>query len=571
MKKVITIVLIHLCFNAFAQDCLEKGEIKVFELDLAIPNKNALRSLGTDCSKKLNIHTSNPIAFVLKNANPYKYRYEIGYDFVDFFEDDFEDPFKKGKEATFKSATKSTSTDDDKDIENTDAVKKLEKELEEEKNKGKAQLLKLEIELAKLKNEKNILESKKEKLEEIVVLDSAFFKANENNEYSFMSSVIEKNIETINKKDKEFIQGQTNRIAEYENKIREYENKIEMNKNNLKQLIILEKQIKEKNKSIKEQFKKDQEEQKKRDIIAIATKLLITEQNIDFLTNKVDKYLVLVSAEDYLNEQKFKSHLEQFKITENSIIKETNIISSKASNIKEDSFIKDYNKKLKKLDEKMQEIKSKLNKMESLKFHNYLLPLDFNGMNIDIVQIKLKRHHKLDKDHKVDEFEPYQIWIKGGLKIDVSAGAFITSLVDGKYTISTKTSSDGQDYQTITQDNPGRFQYGFGSTLNVSPRLGLSWIKPSINLGVLFTSEQKFQFLAGLGVALGKNQRIVFQGGLSMGAITSIANDFKADGESRYNLGEATAPPTQEKFKFGHFFAVTYNFGKTKSQNDKKN
>lgn len=103
--------------------------------------------------------------------------------------------------------------------------------------------------------------------------------------------------------------------------------------------------------------------------------------------------------------------------------------------------------------------------------------------------------------------------------------------------------------------------------VNVSLRGG-SWVRPTLNFGVLFTSNQKFQMLTGFGLILGKNERLIVHGGLSMGRVNVLKNNFVADGETSYNLGADGNIPLNEKFKFGHFFGITYNFSKHKSNKD---
>lgn len=74
----------------------------------------------------------------------------------------------------------------------------------------------------------------------------------------------------------------------------------------------------------------------------------------------------------------------------------------------------------------------------------------------------------------------------------------------------------------------------------------------------------------GLGLILGKEERIILHGGLAMGAISVISNNYKTDGSTSYSLGGDGAIPTTNKFSFGHFFGVTYNLGKVKKQDTPK-
>ena len=104
--------------------------------------------------------------------------------------------------------------------------------------------------------------------------------------------------------------------------------------------------------------------------------------------------------------------------------------------------------------------------------------------------------------------------------------------------------------------------------INVSLRGG-SWVRPGLSIGALFTTNQKFQLLTGLGFIIGKEERIVLHTGLSMGRISRVSDNYKTDGSVSYNLGTEGTLPMTEKFSFGHFFGLTYNFGKVKKQDEK--
>ncbi|CAN0603288.1 unnamed protein product, partial [Ectocarpus sp. 12 AP-2014] len=119
----------------------------------------------------------------------------------------------------------------------------------------------------------------------------------------------------------------------------------------------------------------------------------------------------------------------------------------------------------------------------------------------------------------------------------------------------------------INRNDTGDYDFGFGSMVNLSLRGG-SWVRPTLNVGALFTANQKFQVLTGFGFILGKNERFIFHTGLAMGRVNVLRNTFDDKGETSYDLGTDGIIPIDEKFKFGHFFGVTYNFTKTKSNID---
>lgn len=205
-------------------------------------------------------------------------------------------------------------------------------------------------------------------------------------------------------------------------------------------------------------------------------------------------------------------------------------------------------------------IDSIIEKFYSINLEVYTPPLDVQGKNIDVVEFKLKRFDKATKEEELDFAPtPYNIWIKGGLKIDVSAGLFFSSLYDAEYDKRDDTTISGN--KIITLKNSGDYDLAFGSTINTYVRMN-SWIVPTLNFGAVVTKNEKLQVLLGFGAILGKQERIIFSTGLAMGKVDRIADGYQVG--SSYNLGDAGNIPTQSQFKFGHFFGITYNLSKVK-------
>ena len=109
--------------------------------------------------------------------------------------------------------------------------------------------------------------------------------------------------------------------------------------------------------------------------------------------------------------------------------------------------------------------------------------------------------------------------------------------------------------------NSGDYDMAFGSTINTYMRMN-SWVVPTLNFGAVITQNEKLQVLLGGGVILGKQERIIFSAGISMGKVDRIADGYQV-GDS-YNLGDSGNTPTQSQFKFGNFFGITYNLSKVK-------
>lgn len=272
----------------------------------------------------------------------------------------------------------------------------------------------------------------------------------------------------------------------------------------------------------------------------------------------IDKFITAISAETKLNIQEFKLKKENFIEEYVKNVNEINEIQEKISKlIPVDTLVVQKQEEINKISEKIGVL---INKMINTKDSVFLLPIDINGDNIDYIEVQLDIY---DGDNETPETYKYKVWIKGGIKIDISGGVFITSLFDEEY----YTTDSGNNEKLIFKQDNGKYDFGFGTMVNVSLRGG-SWARPALNFGALFTSNQKFQMLAGFGLILGKSERLILHAGLSMGRVSVLNDNYRADGKTPYSLGTDGNIPMNEKFKFGNFFGITYNFNKPKSNKD---
>jgi hypothetical protein len=70
----------------------------------------------------------------------------------------------------------------------------------------------------------------------------------------------------------------------------------------------------------------------------------------------------------------------------------------------------------------------------------------------------------------------YNIWVTGGVKIDISGGIFLTSLMNKEY----ETKDDTGVNKFIYEKNKGNYDFGFGSSINISLR---KWVMDSSSIG----------------------------------------------------------------------------------------
>lgn len=207
--------------------------------------------------------------------------------------------------------------------------------------------------------------------------------------------------------------------------------------------------------------------------------------------------------------------------------------------------------------DKSQEMLKSFEKKYFFKNDFYTLPIDIQGKNADAIEFTIKRFDKETNQEDEAFVGKYKVWITGGLKIDISAGVFLTSLFDRQY--ETRDVAEGTALKEVSLKNHGQYDFAFGSTINTNFRLN-SWIQPQVNFGAIFTQNQKFQMILGAGAILGREERWILSGGLSMGVVDRLADSFQNGGS--YDLGVSGQIPMVKQFKFGHFIGITYNLSK---------
>ena len=508
----------------------------VFELNMGIPKNTNGRNRNVSSNQLLSIK--------LINTNPYKYWYQINATPVNFFKGDVADVFNE-------LIVKFKSTE-----EGTDAIQKEREDmltnnielLRKEKSISEADLAEFQ------KNAEEFLNIQKQKLEKIRA-----FKISEtilNNEKSEKSEdevemleddplisrgneLKEECINILNSYDDTTLRKSRSKRQELKERLKRYEAAIKI---------------------YKDAIESKNETQKKN----ILNTQLVEIQKMENLRSEISSYILSISAEDHLDEAAFLKKREKLKGKFGDLITSINKLSLEASNF--DDTLKEYNERLEELKKITASVKTELNKMFAVKFDNYQ-SIDIDGKNIDVVRVIVKRYNRLDNTQKPYEYSPYNIWVKGGFKFDIGGSLFLTSLVDREYfTTNTVINEDGTDqtYQLIHEKNTGDYTLGFGTTLNISYRTG-GWIRPTLSIGTLLNQDQKFQIIAGGGFVIGKEARIVLHAGLAMGSVTTISDRYRADGTTPYTISGDDAIPTVEKFSFGHFFGITYNFGKPKA------
>ncbi len=214
-----------------------------------------------------------------------------------------------------------------------------------------------------------------------------------------------------------------------------------------------------------------------------------------------------------------------------------------------------------------------------LKYLNYLeknnrvefaLPTHNNLKNIDIIRYKIDRDDKLTNSKQT---YVYDLWIKGGVKIDFSAGLFLTGVLDydyNKVAVYDSLSQPLTDSLYIKRKDVGSVNFAFGGMVNISLRLGASWITPSLSLGVAYSNSQKLQYLSAISLQVGKTERIILHGGFAGGlsqriddsqlTYTDIEKDKYIITQLKVKGDYNNFPiPYKDKFVCRPFFGISYN------------
>lgn len=220
----------------------------------------------------------------------------------------------------------------------------------------------------------------------------------------------------------------------------------------------------------------------------------------------------------------------------------------------------------------------------------YTLPSSANLKNIDLIRYTVERKDKLTG--RVESY-PYDIWIKGGIKVDFSVAILASQLTDNifnknaLFTTPVFDSSSGSylsnqrtDSFYMQKANSGKYNFAFGGMVNLMWRTGSSWVTPGISLGIAYGVEtnSKLQFLGAASLQFGKTERLIFHFGIVAGQeqrldLSQLNYDPRTDLSNEGNtikvkgdFSTMTAPYNY-KFAFKPFFGVSYNLSKKNALN----
>lgn len=189
----------------------------------------------------------------------------------------------------------------------------------------------------------------------------------------------------------------------------------------------------------------------------------------------------------------------------------------------------------------------------------YITPAPTNMKNFDMIKIELE---KIDKQSDQTEKYEYDIFIKGGLKVDFSAGIFTSFLKNDEYNLVDSLGEDGAptNRKMIRRKDNGGANIGFGGMVNIGIRSGASWISPGISFGLLLDTKPSLQFLSAFTLALGKTERLLLHGGVALGFVKRVDGLPVDKYIPSAQIGSVV--PTVDKFLARPFLGISYNLSK---------
>jgi hypothetical protein len=193
----------------------------------------------------------------------------------------------------------------------------------------------------------------------------------------------------------------------------------------------------------------------------------------------------------------------------------------------------------------------------------YIQPIQVVNSDITLLKIIYRKDDKAQND----VYREVMLKNRYGFKLDFSTGFIGTGLRDENYRL-VPTPGTVRDTSTIVEDPKGSFAIGFAIMTHAYVRTG-ERVNLALNTGLMLnSSNQTINYLAGLSLPLGLEQRLVISGGWAFGKVKRLTTGFEPDKPypaSQLNLSAGV--PYTEKWRSSYYFGVSYNLsGLTSSQ-----
>jgi hypothetical protein len=298
-------------------------------------------------------------------------------------------------------------------------------------------------------------------------------------------------------------------------------------------------------------------------------------ETLESLIKEVQGYINLKSAESCIDESEVKKEALKFVERYDEAFEHVGaeaLLGRLNSAVKSQTLTPDEDKKYEELLVKKARLvpdgdklfKELVVKLLSMSTTYALLPIQVNDDGADVIEIAVKRKNLLTN---VSEEYTYDFRVRGGVKIDFSAGPFLSLLKDEKFTTKDETfiltGSSGSD-STVTRriihkQGSGDFSYMFGSLMHIYLRSG-ALVNGSLSLGAAVSLDQRAVLIAGGSLLLGRQQRFCINGGMAFSNVKRLA--------APYSIGDAYEAsgdvPLVEQYLSGFVFGFSYNLSKPK-------
>lgn len=138
--------------------------------------------------------------------------------------------------------------------------------------------------------------------------------------------------------------------------------------------------------------------------------------------------------------------------------------------------------------------------------------------------------------------------------INYSSGIFLTGLDNYEYSASSSV-VPGDTVQLISLKNSNTTEFAAGALVHVYSQIW-KYINPTLSVGIALNGDSKPRYLGGLGLILGRGQRIVLNGGTAFGETERLA-EHQSLGQEVNSFDEVQ---TVQVSKVSWFVGLTYNF-----------
>jgi hypothetical protein len=300
--------------------------------------------------------------------------------------------------------------------------------------------------------------------------------------------------------------------------------------------------------------------------------------SLDLLLKQVQAYIELKTGENCINESELKRDALGFMKRYQAVFDntepekkfeeyETKLKTSTLTptlTAEETKKFDDLKKRAAQSTAKVKELKELLGKLLSASTTFAMLPIQVNEDDADVIEISVRRKNI---STKVSDQYKYSFRVRGGVKIDFSAGPFLSFLKDEKFTTQdrkdTLAGSGGKDSivarRIIKRQHGDDFSYMFGSLMHVYFRSG-GYLNGSLHLGAAISTQQRAVLMTGVSLIIGRQQRFCINGGIAFSTVKRLAAPYSI-GDVYEASGDV---PLVDRYLAGACFGFTYNLSKPK-------